>query len=51
MLETTLIVLLIIALLGPLPNWSRRRQWIQAPIGVAGLVLAIVTVRFVMGRS
>ena len=50
MLGTILIVILILALVGALPRWSRSREWGYAPTGGLGLVLFIVVVLLVLGR-
>ncbi len=50
MLETILIVILILALLGALPRWSHRRNWGYAPTGGVGLVLFVVVILLILGR-
>ncbi len=50
MLGTILIVLLILALLGALPNWGHSRSWGYYPSGGLGLVLVIVIVLVLIGR-
>jgi hypothetical protein len=50
MLETVLIVLLVLALIGALPRWSHSRKWGYYPTGGVGLVLLIVLVLMVLGR-
>jgi len=50
MLGTILIVILILALVGALPRWSRSRSWGYAPTGGLGLVLLIVVILLVIGR-
>ena len=37
MLATVLIVILVLALLGVLPRWTRRRNWGYYPTGGAGI--------------
>jgi hypothetical protein len=44
MLETILIILLILMLLGALPRWPHSRNWGYAPTGGLGLVLVILVV-------
>lgn len=44
MLSTILIVLLILALIGALPNWDHSRQWGFYPSGGVGIVLVVLVV-------
>ncbi len=44
MLETVLIVLLILVLLGALPTWPHSRAWGYGPSGIAGVLLIVVLV-------
>ncbi len=50
MLGTILIVILILALIGALPNWGHSRSWGYYPSGGLGLVLLIVVILLLMGR-
>ena len=50
MLGTVLVVVLILALLGALPQWSHSKQWGYAPTGGLGLVLLIVVILLLLGR-
>ncbi|HMI18441.1 MAG TPA: DUF3309 family protein [Sphingomonas sp.] len=50
MLGTILIVLLILFLVGALPNWGHSRNWGYAPSGGLGLVLVIVLILVLLGR-
>jgi hypothetical protein len=50
MLGTVLIVLLILFLIGALPNWGHSRNWGYAPSGGLGLVLVIVLILVLLGR-
>jgi uncharacterized protein DUF3309 len=50
MLETILIVVLILALIGALPRWSHSRSWGYYPTGGMGLILMIVVILLVLGR-
>jgi hypothetical protein len=47
---TILIVILIILLIGALPNWGYSKSWGPYPSGGIGLVLLIVIILFLMGR-
>jgi hypothetical protein len=50
MLGPILLVLLILMVLGALPNWPHSRSWGYYPSGGLGLVLAIVVVLLLLGR-
>jgi hypothetical protein len=50
MLGTILIVILVLALFGALPSWSRSRDWGYYPTGALGRVLLIVFILLVLGR-
>ena len=50
MLSTILIVILVLFLVGALPNWSHSSSWGYGPSGGLGLVLMIIVVLMLMGR-
>jgi len=50
MLATIIVVFLILALLGALPQWSHSRQWGYVPTGGVGLALLIVVILVLLGR-
>jgi hypothetical protein len=50
MLGTILIVVLLLALLGALPQWPHSRNWGYYPTGGLGIILLIVIVLLVLGR-
>ncbi|MDQ2138339.1 DUF3309 family protein [Alcaligenaceae bacterium A4P071] len=50
MLGTILLIVLILLLVGALPNWNHSRNWGYGPTGGLGLVLIIVIVLLLMGR-
>lgn len=50
MISTIIIVLLILFLLGALPNWSHSANWGYGPSGGLGLVLVVVLILWLMGR-
>jgi Protein of unknown function (DUF3309) len=50
MLGTTLIVVLVMALLGVLPRWRHSREWGYGPTGGVGLLLLIVIILKLFGR-
>jgi Protein of unknown function (DUF3309) len=50
MSSTVLVVVLVILLIGALPNWGYSRSWGYAPSGLLSAVLAILVVLALMGR-
>jgi hypothetical protein len=50
MLGTILIILLILMLIGALPNWGYSRGWGYFPTGALGVALLVVIALLVMGR-
>jgi hypothetical protein len=50
MLGTILLIILILLLLGALPNWPHSRSWGYYPSGGLGLILIIVLILVLMGR-
>jgi hypothetical protein len=50
MLGTILIIILILLLIGALPNWGYSGGWGYYPSGGLGLVLVIVIVLLLAGR-
>ena len=49
-LGTILIIILILALIGALPNWGYSRGWGAYPSGGIGIILLIVIVLLLTGR-
>ena len=49
MLETVIVVILILALIGALPNWGHSRSWGYMPSGGLGLLLVILIVLLLLG--
>ena len=47
---TILLIVVVLVLIGALPNWPHARSWGYGPSGVAGLVLIVLVILFVMGR-
>jgi hypothetical protein len=47
---TLLIILLVLLLVGALPNWQHSANWGYFPSGGLGLVLIILVVLMVAGR-
>ena len=50
MLSTDIVVILVLVVLGALPNWGHSRSWGYGPSGGLGLLLLIVVVLAVMGK-
>jgi Protein of unknown function (DUF3309) len=50
MLETVIVVILILALVGALPNWGHSRSWGYGPSGLLGTVLIIVLIIYLLQR-
>lgn len=50
MLGTILLIILILALVGALPNWGYSRGWGYGPSGGLGLVVVILIILVLMGR-
>jgi hypothetical protein len=50
MLGAILIVFLVLALLGALPQWPHSRNWGYYPSGGVGFVLVIIVILLVLGR-
>jgi hypothetical protein len=49
MLEPTLIVILILALIGAIPTWPHSKNWGYYPSGGIGLVLVTVIILLFAG--
>jgi hypothetical protein len=50
MLGTILLIVLILLLLGALPNWGYSRSWGYGPSGGLGLVVLIIIILLLLGR-
>ena len=50
MLSTVLIVVVILLLVGALPNWGYSRNWGYGPSGGLGLVFVILLILLLLGR-
>ncbi|MDP4823929.1 MAG: DUF3309 domain-containing protein [Aestuariivirgaceae bacterium] len=50
MTSTILIIIIVLLVVGALPNWNYSRSWGYAPSGVLGLILLILVVLALMGR-
>jgi hypothetical protein len=49
-LGTILLIVLILILIGVIPAWPHARSWGYGPSGIAGVLLVIVIVLFLLGR-
>lgn len=49
-LSTLLIIILILILVGALPNWGYSRSWGYGPGGIVGVILIIVIILALLGR-
>ena len=49
-METILIVILVLDLVGVIPTWPHSKGWGYYPSGGIGLVLLIVLILLLMGR-
>jgi hypothetical protein len=49
-LGTILIIILILLLIGALPNWGYSRGFGYAPSGILGVVLVVILILVLMGR-
>lgn len=50
MIGTILLIVLVLLLIGALPNWSHSRNWGYRPSGGLGLVLIILLILLLMGK-
>jgi hypothetical protein len=49
-LGTILLIILILLLIGAIPNWPYSRGWGYGPSGILGVVLVIFIVLLLMGQ-
>lgn len=49
-LGTILVIILILLLIGAIPNWGYSRGWGYGPSGIIGVILLIVIILLLMGR-
>ena len=49
-LGTILIIILVLLLIGALPNWGYSRGFGYFPSGILGVVLVVVLILVLMGR-
>ena len=49
-LGTILLIVLILILIGALPNWGYSSGWGYGPSGIVGVILVILLILMLMGR-
>ncbi len=49
-LETILLIVLILILIGSIPAWPYSRGWGYGPSGIVGLVLVVILILALLGR-
>lgn len=49
-LGTILIIILILLLIGALPNWGYSRGFGYGPSGILGVILVVILILVLMGR-
>lgn len=49
-LDTILLIIVILVLIGVLPTWPHARRWGYGPSGIVSVVLLALVVPFLMGR-
>ena len=47
---TILLVILILILIGAIPNWGYSRGWGYGPSGIVGVLLIVVIILLLTGR-
>ena len=50
-LSTLLLIILVLALLGALPNWPHSRGWGYGPSGILGALLVVAVALALLGRG
>lgn len=49
-LGTILVIILVLILIGAIPNWGYSRGWGYGPSGIVGVILVVVLILLLMGR-
>jgi hypothetical protein len=49
-LGTILLIILVLLLIGALPNWGYSRAWGRGPSGIIGIVLIAVLILVLLGK-
>ena len=50
MLGTLILILLVLALIGGLPNWGYSSGWGYRPAGIIGVILVIFLILVLLGK-
>jgi Protein of unknown function (DUF3309) len=49
-LGTILLIILVLLLIGALPNWGYSSAWGRGPAGIIGVILIVVLILVLLGR-
>jgi hypothetical protein len=49
-MSTILIIILVLLLVGALPNWGYSSGWGYGPSGIVGLLLVVLVIAMLTGR-
>ena len=49
-LGTILLIILILILIGAIPNWGYSRGWGYGPSGIVGTILIVVLILLLLGK-
>jgi hypothetical protein len=49
-LGTILLIILVLLLIGALPNWGYSRAWGRGPAGIIGIILIVVLILVLLDR-
>jgi hypothetical protein len=49
-ISTILLIILILILIGALPNWGYSRGWGYGPSGIVGVIVVVLLILLLMGR-
>ena len=49
-LGTILLIVLVLILIGALPNWGYSSGWGYGPSGILGIIVIVILVLLLMGR-
>jgi hypothetical protein len=47
---TIILIILILVLIGALPNWGYSRSWGYGPSGIVGVIVVVLLILLLMGR-
>lgn len=50
MLQTILIVILVLILVGAAPTWPYSREWGPMPVSIVGVLLIVLLILVLVGR-